>query len=370
MLKYKKLNQNQARYKICLITVTLSDGGAERCAATLSHFFAQHHCEVHNVVFAGEIVYDYSGQLLHLGKLKDSSNSVFSRYKRFKTLQSYLKKHQFDYVIDFRVKRFYLQEFILNNAVFGSFIQTIHSRKLDSYLPKNKLLAGLLYRNCSKMVVVAKSIAAEIQKEYSFKNVVQIYNPIDIRKNNDLSKEAFNFDFNYILAVGSMHKNVKQFDHLIESYSQSVLPQNNIKLIILGEGKLKENWIQLAESLHQKENIIFPGNVSNPFPYYKNALFSTLTSKYEGMPMMVLESLSCGTPVVAYDCDSGPAEIIQNGFNGLLIENQNKKAMTQGMNAMIENKDLYLQCKNNTQDSIASFDVENIGQQWLQLFKR
>lgn len=364
------MNQNQARYKICLITVTLSDGGAERCAATLSHFFSHHNCEVHNVVFAGEIVYDYSGELLHLGKLKDKSNSLFSRYQRFKTLKSYLKKHQFDYIIDFRVKRFYLQEFILNNWIYGPFIQTIHSRKLDSYLPKNKFLARLLYRNCDKMIVVSKSIKAEIQKEYSFKNVSQIYNPINVEKVNVLIEEQNTIDFNYILAVGSMHKNVKQFDHLIECYSNSILPHNNIKLIILGDGKLKENWMQLAKDLNQHDNVRFLGSVSNPFPYYKKALFTVLTSKYEGMPMVLLESLSCGTPVVSYDCDSGPSEIIIDKHNGLLIDNQNKKAMTEGLNAMIENKDLYLQCKSNAQSSITSFDVEAIGNQWLQLFKK
>lgn len=364
------MNQNEVHYKICLITVTLSDGGAERCAATLSHFFHLHNCEVHNVVFAGEIVYDYSGELLHLGKLKDRSNSFFSRYRRFKTLKSYLKQHQFDYIIDFRVKRFYLQEYILHNWIFGSFIQTIHSRKLDSYLPENKFLARLLYRNCSQLVVVSKSIEAEIQRNYSFKNTIQIYNPIDIAKINTLAKVAINVDFNYILAVGSMHKNVKQFDHLIECYSHSVLPHNNIKLIILGDGKLKKDWIELAKSRNQEENVLFFGTVSNPFPYYKNALFTVLTSKYEGMPMALLESLSCETPVVAYDCDSGPSEIIVDKHNGLLIDNQNKKAMTAGMNAMIQNKDLYLQCKTNAQNSITSFDRETIGNAWLQLFKK
>lgn len=363
------MNQIQERYKICLITVTLSDGGAERCAATLSHFFHKHNCEVHNVVFAGEIVYDYSGELLHLGKLKDSTNGLFNRYQRFKALKSYLKKHQFDFIIDFRVKRFYLQEFIINNWIYGPFIQTIHSRKLDSYLPKNKFLAQLLYRKCEKLVAVSKSIESEIKKEYPFENCIQIYNPIDVTKVNELAKQPINVSSDFILAVGSMNKNVKQFDHMIECYSNSILPQNNIKLLILGDGKLKENWVQLAKDLKQENNVLFLGSIDNPFPYYKKAVFSVLTSKYEGMPMVLIESLACGTPVVAYNCDSGPSEIINDEQNGLLIDNQNKKAMTDGLNAMIENKNLYLQCKSNAQSSINSFDVEAIGNLWVQLFK-
>jgi N-acetylgalactosamine-N,N'-diacetylbacillosaminyl-diphospho-undecaprenol 4-alpha-N-acetylgalactosaminyltransferase len=364
------LNQNKTRLKICLITVTLSDGGAERCATTLSHFFFQHNCDVHNVVFSGKIGYDYSGELLHLGELKDNSNSIFSRYKRFNALKSYIKKHNFDYIIDFRVKLFYWQEFIINNFIYKKFIQTIHSRNLVSYLPKNKFLAQLLYKNCNKMIVVSKSIEQEIKKQFPNKTIVQLYNPIAIAQVEELSNISNKLDFEYILAVGSMNKNVKQFDHLIECYSNSILPENNIKLVILGEGKLKQKWIDLAKSFNQETNIVFEGNVQNPYSYYKKALFSVLTSKYEGMPMVLIESLACGTPVVAYNCDSGPSEIIIHNQNGLLIENQNKEAMTKGMNELIENKNLYLHCKSNAKNSIAQFEIENIGNQWLEILKK
>jgi len=65
---------------------------------------------------------------------------------------------------------------------------------------------------------------------------------------------------------------------------------------------------------------------------------------------------------------SGPNEIITQNENGILVENQNKIEMTNAMNKMISNKELYLHCKQNAKSSVERFSFENIGNQWLQLF--
>ena len=131
---------------------------------------------------------------------------------------------------------------------------------------------------------------------------------------------------------------------------------------------MKPKWQDLAKSLQQESNVVFLGNVQNPYAYYSQALFTTMTSKYEGFPMVLLESLACETPVVSYDLESGPSEIIINRENGLLVENQNKDEMTKALNEMITNKELYLHCKQNAKSSVERFSLENIGNQWLQLF--
>jgi len=362
------LNQNNKPLKICLTTVSLSGGGAERCAASLSNYFVNQGIEVHHVVFAGEIKYAFSGELLHLETLKDSTNSTFSRFKRFIALKNYFKKHQFDIIIDFRVKEFFLQEYIINNFIYKRFIQTIHSNRLETYIPKSQFLANQLYKKALKLVSVSNEIQESIQNQYNFNKLIQIYNPIDFSNIENSKLEINNISFNYILGVGRLEDNVKQFDHLIESYSNSNLPKENIKLIILGDGKLKQKWQDLVKSSHQEENIFFLGNVSNPFSFYSNAIFTVMTSKYEGFPMVLLESLACETPIVSYDLKSGPNEIITHQQNGLLVENQNKVEMTKALNEMISNKELYLHCKQNAKKSVAQFSVEQIGKQWIQLF--
>lgn len=364
------MSQKSHRLKICLVTVTLSDGGAERCAALLSNYFENQDIEVYHVVFSGKVAYDYSGKLFHLEHLKDKRNSWWSRSKRFFALKQFFDTNYFDYVIDFRTKEYLLQEMIIHNFVFPKFIQTIHSYKIKSYVPKNKFLAKLLYRNCQQFISVSKGIQEKVNKNYNFLPAKLIYNPIDFEFISNQSKQEVTNDFQYVLSAGSMNKNIKQFNKLIECYANSILPSKKIKLIILGEGKLKNKWIKLAESLNLQDMVIFKGNVKNPFRYYKNAIFTISTSKYEGMPMVLLESLACGTPIISWDYASGPNEIISNKQNGLLIENQDTDKLIEAMNLFVSDNNLYLQCKENTVSSVKQFSLETIGNEWLNHLKK
>lgn len=355
--------------KICLVTVTLSDGGAERVAALLSKYFDNHEFEVYHVVFSGKVEYDFSGKIFHLEHLKDKRNSWWSRSKRFFALKKFFKDNHFDYVIDFRTKPLLLQELIIHNFVYPKFIQTIHSYKLKSYLPKNKFLAKLLYKNCQQFITVSKGINDKVSSEYKFIPSQLVYNPIDFKFISEMAIETISDDFQYVLSAGSMNKNVKQFDKLIECYAKSILPSKNIKLIILGDGKLKNKWIKLVESLNLQEMVIFKGNVKNPFRYYNKALFTISTSKYEGMPMVLLESLACETPIISWNYASGPNEIISNESNGLLIENQNSEKLIEAINLFFTDNNLYLQCKNNALSSVNQFSLEYIGAEWIKVFK-
>ena len=83
----------------------------------------------------------------------------------------------------------------------------------------------------------------------------------------------------------------------------------------------------------------------------------------------MLESLVCSTPVVAYDCESGPSEIIINEKNGLLVKNQDIDQFSEAINKMITDTSLYDYCKKNAIPSVEKFHPETIGDQWLRFLK-
>ena len=113
---------------------------------------------------------------------------------------------------------------------------------------------------------------------------------------------------------------------------------------------------------------VFPFQ-KNITPYIQHAKCTILTSHFEGFPMSIIESLAAGIPVISVDCETGPREIIQNNFNGLLVENHNENALSEAIKNMIEDEKLYQTCKNNAQKSVEHLSLPTIAQQWKQLLE-
>ncbi|WP_339916986.1 glycosyltransferase [Yeosuana marina] len=356
--------------KIALISYRLNRGGAERVASVLSMFFNEQNIDVHNIIVIDDIAYSFSGSVKNLGKLKNKTNGIFNKIKRLIALKKYLNKHHFDYIIDFRFRIKPLQEFLIARFVYNSkTIFTVHSGKLNSYMPDQTIITKMIYGNCFKIVSITHEMKKMIEEKHGLDNVTTIHNPICLNEINEKSKVKISLEFEFIIGVGQYDTNVKQFDKLIIAYSKSILPQKNIKLVILGEGSKKEELIKLAKHNGVAENVHLLGYKNNPYKYMKQAKFFVLSSLHEGMPMVLLEALACGTPIVSFDCKTGPKEIIVNKKNGLLVENQNMDALVDCMNLFINDTELYNYCKKQVIASAEKFSVDQIGKQWLKLME-
>ena len=176
----------------------------------------------------------------------------------------------------------------------------------------------------------------------------------------------YKLPFEYVIAVGRLVQ-LKQFDRLIESYANSNLPQKKIHLVILGIGEEQDKLEKKILDLKIETKVHLFGFKENVWDYISNAKFLVLSSQYEGFPMTILESLSLGIPVISFDCESGPNEMIINNHNGILVENQNFTELTHKMNIFVEDEILYQNCKNNSVSSVAKFQSEVVVNQWLQM---
>ncbi|WP_306352833.1 glycosyltransferase [Flavobacterium sp. '19STA2R22 D10 B1'] len=358
-------------YKICLLGNCLSSGGAEKMHAVLSQYFASKNIEVHNVILIDRVYYSYSGTLLNLGAIKNERNDIFNQLKRLNVLRRFFKDNTFDYIIDFRYREHQLQEFLFSKVIFNApYVPIIHSYMTYLYFPSNKFLAEKIYSNSYGIVAVCDAVAEKIKVEYNYENVHKVYNPIEFDKIITLSQEKLEISYQYVLGVGRMAlDNIKQFDKMIEAYEQSVLPVNDVKLVLIGDGPQRTQLEELVRKKNLTDKIYFLGFQENPFVYMRKALFMLLTSRNEGFPNVINESLACGAPVVSFDCLSGPSEMIIDQENGLLVENQNVAQFILAMNRLYEDKALYENCKKHAVSSAERFSLENIGHKWLDFLK-
>lgn len=354
--------------KVALIGDCLSGGGAEKVLSLLSFYFDKQGYEVHHCIFEDKVSYAYKGSLLNLGKIRPNSNSIVRKFNRLVAFIGFVKQTDFDLVIDFRLKSNPIFEGVVSRIIYPKHaVFSVRSGLLNYYLPNSVTYANFIYKN-NRFVVASKAIQEAIINKKIKINSTCIYNPIDFEA-VERQVNAFEVNIeNFLLAVGRM-EDVKQFDQLIIAYSKSELPSKNIKLVLLGDGKHQKKHHQLAVQLGIAELVVFIGSVANPFPYYKAAYCTVLCSKNEGFPNVLLESLASATPVISFDCFSGPSEIIQNNHNGLLVENQNFEKLTQAMNQLFSDKELFNLCKSNAKSSVSQFSLDKIGDQWLDFLK-
>jgi len=110
--------------------------------------------------------------------------------------------------------------------------------------------------------------------------------------------------------------------------SKIVKKNHKVHLTLLGDGPEKENLRKLINSLSLSDHVTLEGYQKNPYTYFSNADLFVLSSRYEGLPNAMLESLACGTPVVAFNCPGGIDEIIVNESHGALVPENDVQALS------------------------------------------
>lgn len=193
-----------------------------------------------------------------------------------------------------------------------------------------------------QIVTVSQGIAGELAgaRGIPHEHTTTIYNPVFSARIAAASANRMEHPWfqegapPVVLGVGRLVEQ-KDLATLLRAFAQ-VRRERLARLMILGEGELRGSLHALAERLGVSADVALPGFVDNPFAYLARATVFALTSRWEGLPYVLLEALACGCPVVSTDCRFGPAEILQDGRYGRLVPVGDDAAVAQAIMAMMD----------------------------------
>ena len=163
-----------------------------------------------------------------------------------------------------------------------------------------------------------------------------------------------------VLAAGRLVA-LKGFDTLLRAFAR-VRQQMPARLVILGEGSERSNLERLAAELGVAADVDMPGFDPNPFRYMKRAGVFVLSSRYEGLPNVLIQAMACGCPVVSTDCPNGPAEILDGGRYGPLVPVDDVEALAYAMAQALAGK-----VAPAPTEWLEQFRVEVVAEQYLRV---
>lgn len=192
-----------------------------------------------------------------------------------------------------------------------------------------------LLPGADSVIAVSAALAQDMQQTLQLKKEIQvIHNPVVMPNLEVQSQEKFEWPWPdksvpTLVFVGRLAK-VKRLDLLLQAFFL-VTKTTFVNLLIIGDGPEKTKILDFltVNDLHEKCKLI--GYQDNPLPWIKASSILVLPSDYEGFGNVLVEAMACGTQVIATDCPSGPAEILEQGRYGQLVPINNSHALAHAM---------------------------------------
>ncbi|HFK5546693.1 TPA: glycosyltransferase family 4 protein [Elizabethkingia anophelis] len=186
--------------------------------------------------------------------------------------------------------------------------------------------------------------------------------------NSFVSSKQAGLESKRVIAVGR-YDYQKGFDELINIWKEVYAKHPDWSLDIFGHGPLKDELQSLIDQLGLTKTIHLCAPVKNIEQEYLNSSILAMTSRYEGLPMTLLEAQVCGLPLVSYTCKCGPRDIIKDGINGYLIEDSDQETMAKKLIYLITDEKLRKQMGEASYRFSNNYSEDRIMQQWIDLFK-
>lgn len=340
--------------KIFLITSTLHAGGSERVMALLANNLSDKGYDVEIVCINKHLVFY---PLAASVKIRFAEDEVGKSYlKKIKWIRTHIKEESPDVVIAFMLEVYCMTLF----SLIGVPVPVISSERIDPHFfgKAKSFLRWLLLRRTTHLVVQTKQIKSFYSEKLQRRTTI-IPNPV--------TDEVFHIDECVrkeprIVAVGRLASQ-KNYPLMFSVFKKISSEFPNYKLIVFGEGPLRESLELMVNGLGLQDRVLMPGKTEHVIEELNKAEIFCMTSDYEGMSNAMLEAVCVGLPVVTTDV-SGASELVVNGGGGYVVKKGDEAGLEEGIRRILSDDNLRRDMSIHNRGRAAAYKEDQIVAQW------
>lgn len=304
--------------------------------------------------------------------LNSNKKGILSYFSKIKGINKKLKEILPQIVIVGMNEIFglYLHNFV--NKKYPIIYQRHNTRNINLNRLSNSIKTRFI--NALKKIIIGKSgkgydrfvlLSDEHRQDWKHLDSIDIINnPLILDTKN---KQAL-LENKIVIAVGRQDY-VKGYDMLLQSWQKVVRVNPDWKLRIYGKVKKELKLKKLSEELKITENVEFHEHTDDITSAYLEASILAFSSRIEGLPLVIIEAMSLGIPVVSFSCPYGPTTMINHDEDGLLVSPNKIDGLANSINFLIENKDIRIRFGNKAKENIQRFSPERTFSKWKLLFE-
>ena len=365
--------------KVLFVIPSLGGGGAEKVLVLLLKHLDRNRFKPLLVVFDSEKAYDkdfyWDVPIVCLNK-----KTRFDFFRLVWELSRVIKKEKPALILSFLTYTNYLTVLAHGLAklkvplFLGEHSNLTCSLRNEKFAKIKEILVCRFYHRSTGVISVSKGVREDLITNYKIpeEKCLLIYNCIDIELikgivNEKVNHPWFKEDIPVVISCGRL-TTPKNYPLLLEAMSLILKNDISVRLLILGEGEERFKLEKLAKDLGISRNVMFLGFQSNPFKYISRATVFVLSSLREGFPVVIMEAMACGAPVVSTRCPSGPDEIITDGVNGLLVPSGDVNTLSEAIIMLLKNESIRRRLAEAGMKRAEDFRIEKMVAEYERVF--
>lgn len=346
--------------KICFFIYNISNpGGSERVTTIIANELKDRGYDVSILSICGKDSFYKLNENIPINIIYKNKFDINSKTKFFSILKKaykYHKDNKTDVIIDVFASRSLISipiKALLNikNISWEHFNYSVKEGLNPIARKVACLFSDKIITLTNEDIQLYKNNNKVIKSEMDY-----IYNPSPF-----LNAEISKLHEKNVVTVGRLTYQ-KGYDILLDAW-QLIEKSTDWKLTLVGDGEEKENLIEKAKRLKLK-NINFLGVTDNIAEVYKNSSIFVSSSRFEGLPMCMIEAQSFGLPIVSFNCLTGPSEIIENNGSGYLVENGDYYELAEKILDLINNKEKMFEFGKKAKEDSKRFTIDSIIVKW------